>query len=138
VPQTFRLQIVTPERSFFDDQAEMVVITVPDGEFGVMAGHSPMVVSMREGAVRILRENTWREAAASDGFATITQDQVLLMLQTVEWPEEIDRARAQRDRELAEEKLRQQKSMREYHIARSMLARAMARLRVSGRSGEPE
>ena len=134
--QTFRLQILTPERGFFDDQAEMVVLTTPDGEFGVLAGHSPMVVSMREGTIRILRDGVWREAACSDGFATITQDQVLLMLQTVEWPEEIDRARAERDRALAEEKLRQQKSMHEYYIARSMLARAMTRLRVSGRSGQ--
>ena len=132
--QTFHLQIITPERSFFDGQAEMVVLITPDGEFGVMAGHSPMVVSMREGAIRILREGAWREAACSDGFATITQDQVLLMTQTVEWPEEIDRARAERDRELAEERLRQQKSMHEYHIARSMLSRAMARLRVTERS----
>ena len=132
--QTFRLQIITPERCFLDDQAEMVVIPAPDGEFGVMAGHAPMVVSMREGSIRILREGAWREAACSDGFATITQDQVLLMMQTVEWPEEIDRARAERDRMLAEEKLRQQNSMREYHIARSMLSRAMARLRVTERS----
>ena len=132
--QTFRLQIITPERCFFDDPVEMVVITAPDGEVGVLAGHSPMVVSMQEGAIRILREGVWREAASSDGFATITQDQVLLLTQTVEWPEEIDRARAERDRALAEERLRQKKSMHEYHITRSMLARAMVRLRVSERS----
>ena len=96
-----------------------------------------MVVSMQEGGIRILRDGRWREAAASDGFATITQDEVLLLLQTVEWPEEIDSARAERDRALAEERIRQQKSMHEYHIARSMLARAMVRLRVSGRNGKP-
>ncbi len=133
---TFRLQILTPERSFFDEAVEMVVFLAPDGEVGVMAGHSPMVVSMREGGIRILRNGKWREAAASDGFATIMQDQVLLLMQTVEWPEEIDRARAERDRQLAEEKIRQQKSMHEYFIARSMLARAMVRLRVSNRNGQ--
>lgn len=132
---TFRLQIITPERSFFDAQAEMVVFLAPDGEIGVLAGHSPMVISMREGGIRILQDGKWREAAASDGFATITQDEVLLLMQTVEWPEEIDLARAERDREHAEEKLRQQRSMQEYYIARSMLARAMVRLRVSNRRG---
>lgn len=132
---TFRLQIVTPERSFFDAQVEMVVFIATDGEIGVMAGHSPMVVSMQEGAIRIQQNGKWREAAASDGFATIMQDEVLLLLQTVEWPEEIDRVRAERDRTLAEEKLRQQRSMHEYYIARSMLSRAMVRLRVSGKGG---
>ncbi|MDR3050843.1 MAG: ATP synthase F1 subunit epsilon [Oscillospiraceae bacterium] len=132
---TFRLQIITPERSFFDEQVEMVVFRAPDGEIGVMAGHAPMVVSMQESAIRIRRKGKWRQAAASDGFATITQDEVLLLMQTVEWPEEIDRVRAERDRALAEEKLRQQRSMHEYLIARSMLARAMVRLRVTGRNG---
>ncbi len=132
---TFRLQVITPERSFFDAQVEMVVFIAPDGELGIMAGHSPMVVSMREGGIRILQDGKWREAAASDGFATITQDEVLLLMQTVEWPEEIDRARAERDRAMAEEKMRQKKSMHEYYLARSMLARAMVRLRVSNRNG---
>ena len=134
--RTFRLQIITPERSFFDDQVEMAVFIAPDGEIGVMPGHMPMVASMREGPIRIQQGGAWRVAAASDGFATITQDQVWLMMQTVEWPEEIDRVRAERDRALAEEKLRQQKSMHEYYIARSMLARAMVRLRVSNRNGQ--
>ncbi len=132
---TFRLQIITPERSFFDAQVEMVVIIAPDGEIGIMAGHSPMVISMKEGAIRIQQNGKWRVAASSDGFATVTADEVLLLMQTVEWPEEIDRARAERDRQLAEEKIRQKKSMHEYYIARSMLARAMVRLRVSDRSG---
>ncbi len=131
----FRLQIITPERNFLDAQAEMVVILAPDGEIGIMAGHTPMVISMQEGPIRILQNGKWREAAASDGFATVMQDTVLLLMQTVEWPEEIDRVRAERDRALAMEKIRQQRSMQEYHIARSMLARAMVRLRVSERSG---
>ena len=59
--KTFRLQIITPERAFFDAQAEMVVITAPDGEFGVLAGHAPVVVSMREGTIRILRDGAWPE-----------------------------------------------------------------------------
>ena len=130
--RTFRLQIITPERSFMDNQAEMLILNAPDGEFGVMAGHAPMVVSLSEGGIRIKQNGKWREAAASDGFATITQDHVLVLLQTAEWPEEIDRGRALRDSERATERLRQQRSMHEYHIARSMLARAMARLRVTG------
>ena len=53
------------------------------------------------------------------------------MVQTVEWPEEIDIRRAENDRMRAQEMLRQKNSLREYHLARTSLARAMARLRVS-------
>ena len=131
---TFQLQIVTPERAFFDAQAEMVVFDATDGEMGILPGHAPMVAALQDGAVRIRQAGTWREAAASEGFAIVEGDKVIIMVQTVEWPEEIDANRAERDRQAALERLRQQRSMHEYHLARSMLTRAMVRLRVSGRN----
>ena len=130
---TFRLSIITPEHSFFEGDVEMLVLEAPDGEIGIQAGHTPMVISTVEGEIRLLQDGNWRWAAASSGFAIVIQDQVLLMLQTAEWPEEIDVKRAQRSEHEARERLRQKRSMEEYHMARAMLARAMARLRVSSR-----
>ncbi len=127
---TFALQIVTPERVFLETDAEMLVVTAPDGEYAVAAGHAPAVVNTVEGMVRIKIRDVWRVAAASDGYATVTPDKVLFLLQTCEWPEEIDENRARRDEEHAREVLRQKGSMREYVMAQSMLARAMVRLRV--------
>lgn len=83
-----------------------------------------MVVSMIEGTLRIqLLDGSWREAAASSGFATVLPDEVDVMLQTAEWPEDIDENRAREAARIARERLRQQKSMQEYHLARTMLAR---------------
>ena len=130
---TFHLSILTPEHSFFDGTVEMLVLTTPDGEVGIQGGHQPMVISTVEGELRIQQGGKWRWAAASAGFVTVTQDEVLVMLQTAEWPEEIDVKRAQRAEQDAREKLRQQRSLEEFHIARATLGRAMARLRVSGK-----
>lgn len=128
---TFHLQIITPERVFMDEAAEMVVLKAHDGEIGIAAGHSPVIVSMEEGELRIKRDDQWRVAAASDGTATVTGSHVSIMLQTVEWPEEIDERRARESQERAQEILRQKGSMQEYVMAKSMLSRAMVRLRVS-------
>lgn len=128
---TFHLQIITPERVFIDAPVEMVTMRAPDGEIGIAAGHSPLVVSLEEGEIRIKQDGQWREAAASEGTATVTPDLVYVMLQTVEWPEEIDARRAREAQERAEEILRQKTSMQEYITAKSMLSRAMVRLRVS-------
>lgn len=127
---TFRLQIVTPERMFLEAEAEALTLIAPDGEIGILAGHAPVVVTTVEGEIRIKMNGKWREAAASDGFVTVTPDHVLCMMQTCEWPEEIDENRARRDEERAREALRQQNSMQQYTIAKSMLSRAMVRLRV--------
>ena len=130
---TFRLSILTPEHSFFEGDVEMLVLETPDGELAIQAGHEPMVISTVEGEIRLHQDGQSRWAATSSGFATVTQDQVLLMLQTAEWPEEIDIKRAQRSEREAQERIRQKRSMEEYHMARAMLSRAMARLRVSNR-----
>lgn len=128
--RTFHLQIITPERMFLDQEVEMLTLKAPDGEIGIQAGHAAAVVSTMEGEVRIFADGRWRMAAGSDGTATVTPTHVLLMLQTCEWPEEIDENLARQNEERAREILRQKGSMQEYVLARSMLSRAMVRLRV--------
>ncbi len=131
---TFHLSIITPEHAFFEGDVDSLVFTTTDGEWCVMAGHQPMVINAVEGEIRITAGRSTRYAASSAGFVTIMQDEVLVMLQTCEWPEEIDIRRAERDRHAAEEVLRQKKSMQEYALASSMLARAMVRLKVKNRN----
>lgn len=132
---TFRLSIITPEHRFFEGDVESLVIKAPDGDFCILADHEPMVVTVAEGEIHIVVNGQTRWAAASGGFATVTQDEVFVMLQTCEWPEEIDIRRAERDRRAAQEILRQKRSMQEYVMAKSMLARAMVRLQVKSRRG---
>lgn len=71
------------------------------------------------------------EVVVSDGFAEIMPDYVILLVSSAERPEEIDRKRAERARERAEERLRQKQSIREYHLSKAALARAMARLKAT-------
>ena len=132
--ETFQLTIMTPEHTFLDGPAESLTIPATDGELSVLARHAPMVVSILEGIGRVTMAGAdMRRFAASAGFATITPDVVLVMLQTAEWEDEIDVKRAERNKRRAEEALRQQGSQREYQMARATLARAMARLRVVSR-----
>ena len=133
---TFHLSVVTPERAFFDDEVEMVVLQAQDGELGVQPGHSPALVALKEGVTRILQDGAWRWFAASSGYASVLPDGVYAVLQTAEWPEEIDVNRAEREKEEAEEILRQKHSMQEYAMTRSMLARAMVRLRITKDSSD--
>ena len=133
---TFHLSVVTPERDFFHDEVEMVVLQAQDGELGIQPGHAPALVALREGITRVQQDGAWRWFAASSGYASILPDGVYAVLQTAEWPDEIDVNRAQREKEEAEETLRQKQSMQEYAMTRSMLARAMVRLRITKESSD--
>ena len=64
---------------------------------------------------------------------TVTQDQTVMMLQSAEWPEDIDRVRAENSEVRAREALLQKQDRQHYLMNQAMLLRAMTRLSVSGK-----
>ncbi|MDR1060673.1 MAG: ATP synthase F1 subunit epsilon [Clostridiales bacterium] len=128
---TFRLIVATPERYFFTGDASSLTITTQDGEIGVLPGHMPMVVAIRNAPVRFLAGGEWREAALSSGFAEITGNRVVILADTAEWPEEIELNRALEAKRRAEERLRAHRSDAEYMRSQVALQRALTRINVS-------
>jgi len=132
VSQLMTLDIITPERLFLQTKAQSIVVDTPDGQLGILHGHSPAVIALAIGQIRIRRESgEWVTCFNSEGFAEVSRESVRIMAQAVEWPEEIDRNRAEQAQREAREQLRQKQSQREYLATTASLARAMARLRVS-------
>lgn len=126
----FHLEILTPERQFFDGGAQQLIVETPDGKRGILPGHTPMVFSVAVGEVNIMIDGKFKTCFSAEGFLEIRPDKVVLMSQVVEWPEEIDVRRAQEAKRRAEEQMRQRQSLQEYHSTMSSLARAMARLKI--------
>lgn len=90
----FELEIITPDRVFYKDRVSMVEFNTTEGEIGIYPGHIPLTVILKPGVLTITGEEK-KEAALHTGFATILQDKVTIMAETVEWPDEIDRERAE-------------------------------------------
>lgn len=126
----FYLEIITPEKQFYVGSAEGLVIPAIDGSYGVQPGHEPVVTAIEPGTARFQVNGVWQEVVVSDGIAEIMPDYAILLVSSAERPDEIDQARALRAKERAEERLRQHQSVREYHLSKAALARAMARLRA--------
>ena len=66
------------------------------------------------------------------GLVNITRDMVTVLVDSIEAPEDIDRARAEKALKRAMEQLRQDQSIHEYEMSRASMARAMLRLSNSG------
>ena len=69
-------------------------------------------------------------AAVSEGLVKVENNQVLILVDTLELPEEIDENRAKRSAEQAKEAILQKKSIQDYISAQAKMARAIGRLRV--------
>ena len=131
MPSPFQLDILTPERAFYSGPAEGVVVTTPDGELCVLAGHTPLVTPLEIGSIQLNIGGQWKRAFVSEGFMEVGHSSTVIFTQACEWPEEIDARRAEESRQRQQERLRQQMSIREQKSSQIALARAMARLRVT-------
>lgn len=128
--RNFFLRIITPERVFFEEEASMVEFNTTEGEVGILKNHVPMTVIIKPGILTITQESGVREAALHAGFVEILQDQVTILAEIIEWPEEIDEERAATAKERAEERLRSRTPETDIARAETALQRAVARIDV--------
>ena len=131
MPKLFNLKILTPEREFFDGNVEAVTVSAPDGKVTILADHAPFLMPVAVGTISVKQDGAWENSVNSEGFMEVHHDGVLIYVQACEYPEEIDKRRAEEARRRATEDIRQKQSMSEYKQSKIALARAMARLRVT-------
>ena len=126
----FKLKIITPERLFYEGDVAMVEFNTTEGEIGVLKGHIPLTVVISPGIITITEENEKKQAALHAGFAEVLQDSVVIMAEIIEWPAEIDVARAEEAKERAEERLRSRTPETDVARAETALKRALARINL--------
>lgn len=126
----FTLRIITPDRVFFEGQVSMVEFNTTEGEIGIYKKHVPTTVIISPGILTITGEEGVKEAALHAGFVEILQDEVVILAEIIEWPDEIDKARAESAKARAEERLRTKTPETDILRAETALQRALARIHV--------
>ena len=130
---TFQVHILAADRTLYEGPCVSLTVPTSDGEQGILAHHSDMIAAVLPGTLRYQTpEGPVQLAAVSSGLVKIEKNEVLVLVDSVERPDEIDAARARREADEAREAMLQKKSRQEYQLAQATLARAMNRLRVKG------
>lgn len=127
----FQVYILAADRVFYEGPCESLIVPTTEGQYGILADHSSMIGAISAGVLqyRIPGEQA-KTAAVSAGLIKIENNEVLILADTAERPEEIDENRARRAEDKAREEILQRRSIREYRSAQAGLARAINRLRV--------
>lgn len=128
--QIFHLRIITPERTFYNGDVDMVEFNTTEGEIGVLPGHVPMTVIVKPGILVITEKDGEKMAALHAGFAEILPEGMTILAEIVEWPEEIDEHRAEEAMNRAKERLASKTPETDLARAEVALQRAMARIQV--------
>lgn len=126
----FKLKVITPERVFYEGEVRMVEFNTTEGEIGIYKGHVPMTVIVRPGILTVSENDRVKNAALHAGFVEILEGSVTILAEVIEWPEEIDRQRAEAALSRAEERLRTKTPETDILRAETSLQRAIARIHV--------
>ena len=124
----FKLEIITPDRVFFDDNTENVIVRTTVGDKGILAHHEPYVAALNIGKIKVMIDGKYRVAAISGGVIKVSRDKTTILAQSCEWADEIDVERAKHAKEVAEERMAAKTSQRDFDIAEYKLKRALNRI----------
>ncbi len=127
----FKLQVITPDRKFYQGDVQMVELTTTEGQIGVYARHIPLTAVVAPGILTIHEDGEKKTAALMSGFVQIMPEEITIMAEVIEWPDEIDENRAKEAKTRAERRIQSHDA--EMDVARAELALKRALVRLEAR-----
>ena len=134
-----QLELATPTRLLVSAEVDEVVAPGTEGYFGVLPGHAAFLTTLGAGELMYRKGAEEHRLAVIGGFAEVNADRVIVLAEEAERPDEIDRVRAERAKQRAEQRLAGRSptgTTEEIDYARALeaLQRAIARLLTIGRA----
>ena len=130
------MQIMASDHMVYDGDAKSVSLNTTEGSIGIMAHHMNLIMAVVPGMLTYVPSDgseagDKEEVIVSDGLLKVENGGVMILVDSAEYPEDIDEARAKRAEDEAREKLRRANSSREMAMISAELSRAMSRIKAS-------
>ena len=124
----FKLEIITPEKKFFDGETEQIIVRTTVGDVGILNGHEPYCAALGIGQIRVMIDGKFRHAATSGGIIKVNRQKTVVLVDSCEWADEIDVTRAEAAKDRAEARIKKGESDRQIRMAEAKLKRALNRI----------
>jgi F-type H+-transporting ATPase subunit epsilon len=124
-----QLSLVTPEKQMVNEEVDQVNVPGIEGDLGILYDHAPIVTNLRPGPLSYEKGDTTTQLIVSGGYLEVTDNRVIILAETAEFLQEVDRERAKKAKVKAEATLLETGLSDEvFKEAQDDLFRAVARL----------
>src|ERR1700759_3797242 len=93
---TFHFELVSPQDIAFSGEVDQVDVPGAEGDFGVLAGHAPMISLIRPGVMKVYAAGETTEMVVLGGFAAVGPDGLTVLADVATSVEDLDRASLQK------------------------------------------
>jgi F-type H+-transporting ATPase subunit epsilon len=90
---TFHFDLVSPEKLAFSGEVDQVDVPGVEGDFGVLAGHAPVVAAIRPGILTITTGGKHEKIIVLGGLAEVSENGLTVLADMATSLDELDRAR---------------------------------------------
>jgi F-type H+-transporting ATPase subunit epsilon len=133
MPATLKLEIVTPEKTAYSEDVEMVTLPGSEGELGVYPNHVPLLTTLNPGELRVLKGGRESFLAVGEGFVEITGDAVSVLTDMALEPAAIDERAAEAAVARAQKAMKEDLGSEGIAAVQASLQKALAQLHVKRR-----
>ena len=127
-----RVDIVTAERVVLSEEGvDRLIVPGIEGELGVLPLHAPLLTTIQPGVLRVVKGEEETTMAITGGFIEVRENRVTILADAAERGEDIDLARVEEARRLAEERLASREATVDMAQAEMALKRALVRLKAA-------
>jgi len=131
VANKLRLRITTPENVKYDEDAEMVIMRCITGDMGIMADHEATSAILDYGVLRIINGEEERRMAVFGGLAQVGNNTVTILANDAQWPEDIDIAFVEAERERMARRSQESKDDLTIQRDQILMRRTLVQIEVS-------
>lgn len=128
--EALKLTILTPEKEFYNGEVVEIITDSTQGRIGILPDHIPLITTLKPADTEITQKDGKKlKAFTSTGILEVKDNEVKILCDACEWPEEVDIKRAEEAKRRAEERLSHRDGI-DVKRAELALARAMARMNL--------
>jgi F-type H+-transporting ATPase subunit epsilon len=128
MPETLKLEIVTPSGRTYSKDVDMVTLPGLEGEMGILPMHAPLITRIGNGEIIARAGREEDRFLITGGVADITQDRVSILTVYATSEASIDEKQAEEARARAEARLKEKLSPEETSLVQSAMAHSLAQL----------
>nr|YP_009402638.1 ATP synthase CF1 epsilon subunit [Compsopogon caeruleus]ARX95996.1 ATP synthase CF1 epsilon subunit [Compsopogon caeruleus] len=124
------IQVIAPDRTVWNTNAEEVILPSSTGQLGILSGHAPLLTALDIGVMRVKINKEWTPIVLMGGFAEVENNKLTILVNGAEEISEIDEEKAQENLDNAIKNLDDATSIKDKIEATQNVRKARARLQA--------
>lgn len=131
---TFKLEILSPERAFYSGDCVSLIVPISDGMLGIMANHAPLTAVILDGEVTFTKPDGEKLiCAVTSGMIDADESGVILLCESALAPDEIDEEAEKRKADEAAAEMKKRQGQRDFALWQLTFNKAVNNLRVKNK-----